>query len=492
MTIFQKQTETDTLIGRFIPTMSLRISERRGLLFIVDLFIINLALYLSVGIQRSFDFSGVPDFRVYLWFVLASVLWLAFSNIFDCYDLRESATASRIIPPIILAAFLTAFINLFIPLLSPALPERRLYILLFPVFAIVGLTLWRFFYATILARAEFSRRMIILGLGQDTRQLLENIPTSLDQETLTDSFLEYGFQILGFVDDDDEKQESSFHELSVIGTSEELDALVEKHNIDDVVVGIRDVTSINDETFSAILDCHEHGVNVTMLINLYETITGRVPVEHVGPNLHMVLPMKRPTGHRLYLLIQRVIDVIGAIFGCVILALLIPVIWVGNRFTDPGDIFYLQERVGLKGKPFKVMKFRSMVTDAEKFSGAVWAEENDPRITPMGRFMRKTRIDEVPQFWNVMKGEMSLVGPRPERPHFVDQLAEQIPYFRARHAVKPGITGWAQVNYKYGASVEDSQAKLEYDLYYIKNQGLPLDFQTLLKTVQVIVGMRGR
>jgi lipopolysaccharide/colanic/teichoic acid biosynthesis glycosyltransferase len=148
--------------------------------------------------------------------------------------------------------------------------------------------------------------------------------------------------------------------------------------------------------------------------------------------------------------------------------------------------------VGRGGQRFWVIKFRSMVVDAEKHVGTVWAAENDPRITPAGRLLRKMRLDEFPQFWNILRGDMSLIGPRPERPYFVDQLVQQYPFYRVRHAVKPGLTGWAQVKYRYGASLEDSLMKLQYDLYYIKRQGIALDFEILLKTISVVLGLKGR
>jgi len=164
---------------------------------------------------------------------------------------------------------------------------------------------------------------------------------------------------------------------------------------------------------------------------------------------------------------------------------------LANRFTAPGPLLYHQVRVGKGGQTILVTKFRSMVVDAEEHTGAVWATQHDPRVTPVGRFLRKTRLDEVPQFWNILKGDMSLIGPRPERPHFVDQLVQQIPFYRVRHAVKPGLTGWAQVLFPYGASVDDTLSKLEYDLYYIKNQSILLDISILLKTIPIVLGFKG-
>ena len=220
--------------------------------------------------------------------------------------------------------------------------------------------------------------------------------------------------------------------------------------------------------------------------------TGRVPVEQADENPTLILPTTRPTTMRLYLMMRRIFDLLIVFLSLPLLIILMPLIWLANYLTSPGDLFYQQERVGQGGQPFEIIKFRTMIMDAEKQTGAVWASEKDPRITPVGRILRQTHLDELPQLWNVFKGKMSIIGPRPERPHFVQQLTKKIPFYSARHAVKPGLTGWAQVKYHYGASVEDALMKLYYDLYYIKHQGPYLDLLILLKTVQVVLGRKGR
>ncbi|MBP7963582.1 MAG: sugar transferase [Caldilineaceae bacterium] len=191
------------------------------------------------------------------------------------------------------------------------------------------------------------------------------------------------------------------------------------------------------------------------------------------------------------MVLKRLIDLGTALVGLGGLLVVAPLIWLVNRLTSPGDLFYWQERVGKDGRLFRMVKFRSMIMNAEADTGPVWAQENDARITPIGHFLRKSRLDEMPQFWNVLKGEMSLVGPRPERPEFVESLVEEIPEFQSRHVVKPGITGWAQVNHRYVASVDDTLIKLQYDLYYIEHQGGRLDTEIVSKTVRVVLAMQG-
>jgi lipopolysaccharide/colanic/teichoic acid biosynthesis glycosyltransferase len=190
--------------------------------------------------------------------------------------------------------------------------------------------------------------------------------------------------------------------------------------------------------------------------------------------------------------VRRSLELLIALLGCLFLLCFVPFIWLANRIASPGDLFYRQKRVGEGGKIFNVLKFRSMVMGAERDTGAIWAQANDARATRVGRFLRKTRLDEIPQFWNVLKGEMSLIGPRPERPIIIATLEQEIPFYRVRHATKPGITGWAQVCYKYGASVDDALIKLEYDLYYIKHQSWYLDMMILVKTARVILGLHGQ
>ena len=190
--------------------------------------------------------------------------------------------------------------------------------------------------------------------------------------------------------------------------------------------------------------------------------------------------------------VKRLLDVTIATLGLIVLSPLMLYTWIRVRFSSPGPVLFIQERIGYKGRPFQMIKFRSMYTDAEKDGVAVWATKNDSRVTRVGAFIRKTRVDELPQLISVLKGEMSMVGPRPERPTFVAQLKEQIPYYDIRHSVKPGVTGWAQVRYAYGASVEDALHKHQYDLYYVKNNSLLLDLVILIDTVSVVLFGEGQ
>jgi lipopolysaccharide/colanic/teichoic acid biosynthesis glycosyltransferase len=229
-----------------------------------------------------------------------------------------------------------------------------------------------------------------------------------------------------------------------------------------------------------------------LMTGLYERLTGRLLVEHAGRDLDLIVPVPDSTLKHFFRAGKRIVDLIAGVCGLLVLALLAPFIALANAIWSPGPLFYRQLRVGKGGKPFYIYKLRSMIPAAEENCGAVWSSENDHRITPVGKLLRKSRLDEFPQFLNVLKGDMSLVGPRPERPEFIAELVKEVPFYQARHAVKPGVTGWAQVRYRYGCSLQDSLVKLEYDLYYIRHQGLYLELSILVKTLAVMLGLKGR
>jgi sugar transferase (PEP-CTERM system associated) len=238
-----------------------------------------------------------------------------------------------------------------------------------------------------------------------------------------------------------------------------------------------------------LLQCRLDGVSVIEQESLYERITGKIAVEALRPSY--LIFNEGFSRHPWAALSKRAFDLV---VGFVIIALTWPLMIataIAVRLDSPGPILFTQERVGRDGRPFVLLKFRSMRVDAEKTTGPVWAAQDDPRITRVGRFIRKARLDELPQLVNVLAGHMSIVGPRPEREHFVAELAQKIPYFRQRHIVKPGLTGWAQINYRYGASFEDAVQKLQYDLYYIKNQSLLFDTSILFNTVKIVILRKG-
>lgn len=471
---------------------SLRFSERRLFLAIVDLLILSGTLsFLALNSPSAFTLSLFSVWMNIQWFLVLWCIWFTLGFISDIYDLTHAAKPVRSLWISGGTALATTGFYLLIPYITPTLPDRRLHIVLFPILTTLGIATWRTIYATIFVKSAFRQRAIVIGAGDSGGALAKAVAFSQEEGGQSGDGL--GYEIVGFIDDDPGKQNHRLAGISVIGRTETLLSLVQDKKPHEIVLAITDAQTICPTLFEAILDCREMGIPITTMASLYERMTGRVPIHYAGRNLHVVLPVTQPVGHRLYLLLRRMADLLVALLGVMALCLLIPIVWGANWLTSSsGDLFFYQERVGEAGKPFNVIKFRSMMMNAEELTGAVWATEDDPRITSVGRILRRMRLDEVPQFLNVLKGEMSLIGPRPERPSFVAQLTRDIPFYRLRHAVKPGITGWAQTMYRYGASTEDSRIKLEYDLYYIKHQSLYLDLQIILRTIQVMLGFKGR
>jgi exopolysaccharide biosynthesis polyprenyl glycosylphosphotransferase len=236
---------------------------------------------------------------------------------------------------------------------------------------------------------------------------------------------------------------------------------------------------------------HEQGTQITPMFALYQDLTGRVPVSHLGDMSFVALPANVKSTARTYQVVKRWFDFTLALVVLLLAAPLFLLIALAIKLDSPGRVFFTQVRVGRGGKAFRIIKFRSMYSDAEAATGAVWAASYDRRVTRIGRFLRKSRLDEIPQILNVLRGDMSFVGPRPERPEFDEELEREIPFYRARRAVRPGLTGWAQVNHGYGNSLQDALRKVEYDLYYIKNESPYLDLLILLRTVAVVLKLGG-
>jgi sugar transferase (PEP-CTERM system associated) len=291
-------------------------------------------------------------------------------------------------------------------------------------------------------------------------------------------------EIVGFVDPDPARVGAPVINPGVIGVIDDIPDIVRARAVDRVVVSLADARG--KLPMDRLLDMRLDGVAFDHLASLYEKYTGKIAVENLRPSWLIFSEGFRKGP--LLTLGKRVLDLAASLAGLAIGAPVMALVALAVRLTSPGPVLYHQTRVGLNGRHFTVHKFRTMHQDAEAATGPVWASKaGDPRVTPIGRWLRRTRLDEMPQLWNVLIGEMSFVGPRPERPEFIEDLSRQIPYYRQRHFVRPGITGWAQVRYTYGASVEDALQKLQYDLYYIKNLSIPLDLFIIVQTVRTVL-----
>ncbi|MFK8113985.1 MAG: sugar transferase [Rubripirellula sp.] len=262
--------------------------------------------------------------------------------------------------------------------------------------------------------------------------------------------------------------------------------------VDEIVVSSSSSEAESDEVFRALVECQSNGIRVSSMAELYRKLSRQIPVKYVDSQWVLSALQDRLLFTRIQLGIKRAFDIIGALIAFPIFLLVLPFVALAIRLDSPGPLFYRQTRAGRAGRYFQIVKFRTMGTDAESDGKARWASDNDPRITRVGMFLRRTRIDELPQFVNVLMGDMSLVGPRPERPEIENDLDDVLPHYFIRRLVKPGITGWAQVHYKYGNSVEDSLRKLQYDAYYVRYWSVTMDLYVVLRTVGVMIGSRGQ
>lgn len=343
-------------------------------------------------------------------------------------------------------------------------------------FLVLLVTSWRFIYNLILRKNMFAQRLLLVGNGRLAADILAELEDKLDS----------GYKIVGLVPMA-RGERTSQTEIPIFENIQDLKRLVEEEKVDKIVVSM-------DERRGALpvaelLDCRMNGTPVIEGETFYEILTGKILVEKINPSwLIFSEGFKKTPLHRVT---KRLVGFALASIGLLITAPVILITAIAIKLDSRGPVFFKQERIGENGRIFKVYKFRSMRTDAELNSGPVWAQEDDPRITRVGRIIRNLRIDEIPQMWNVLKGNMSFVGPRPERPHFVNELRKIVPYYDQRHTVRPGITGWAQVLYPYGASEEDALQKLKYDLYYVKHMSVVMDLLIVVKTIKIVLFGRG-
>ncbi len=461
-------------------SLQLKISERRTLLKIGDTCMVVVATLVALRIWALVDgteFQSDFVWRNSYWIPILLGMWLGLAGANDFYNLRITASLWRSMRRMtqIIAQLLVLYLIIFFISPRDALP--RLFMLYYSVLSVVMLMVWRGIMWLLVMRG-FKRRVVIVGAGWAARTIVETLHTHAPDE----------YNVIGLIADFDPK-DTLTHEVPVLGGGSRLVEIVETENIAEIVLAYG--SQLPGDIFQGVMDLYERGYSILPMPLLYEDITGRVPIEHVElEDWKVVLPITSTSIFNFSDTIKRLLDIVFSIIGLVGFGLMLPFIALAIRLDSPGPIFFIQERVGQGGKPFKMIKLRSMVQDAEKY-GPQWASQRDPRITRMGRLMRKTRLDELPQFINILRGEMSFVGPRAERPFFVEQLSEQIPFYRTRHVVRPGATGWAQVNYNYANSVEDTLIKLQYDLYYIRHRSLALDMLIMMRTIGKMLSMTG-
>jgi sugar transferase (PEP-CTERM system associated) len=434
------------------------------------------AVYLRLGNEDSHNELIMR--QGFLKAALATLFCLASFYLFDLYDFVVMHDRRELVLRLVQALGL-AWVAL--ALAFYAFPQlmlgRGISLIALPL--ALGLMVgWRVSIHWLLGHPDFGEKILIVGSGtfavEVAREMLER-PDA-------------GYRIAGFVGSDPELLGKSLINPRVIGLTSELDDVVRREGIDRIIVAMgerRGQLPTNE-----LLQLSLAGtVNIEEGASFYERVTGRVSLNMIRPS--WLIFSSRGRQARIAGITRNIVHRIVALVGAVCSLPIAIGTAILIKLDSRGPVLYKQERVGKNGGTFMVMKFRSMRTDAEK-AGPVWASADDDRTTRVGKIIRKLRIDEIPQFWNILRGEMDFVGPRPERPHFVSQLAEEIPYYEQRHLIAPGLTGWAQIKYPYGASIEDARQKLQYDLYYIKNQSLMLDAIILFETVKIILFGRGR
>ncbi len=437
---------------------------------------IILALYLRLGFEGSR--YQLNENNAWLKILLATSVCALILYFYDLYDYTVMTNRRelmlRLVQALGIAWALLALVFYFAP---PLLIGRGVSVISVPL-VLVLLLGWRILIHYLTGHPEIGEKILVVGTGQAARDTVDAVSERRDA----------GYRIVGFVTENGIRPNTKIGETTVIGTTAELDRIVRKEKVDRIVIAVRERRG----TFptEALLKMSLAGnVNIEECTSFFERVTGQVHVDMLRPS--WLIFAGRPKDTRLKSVLRETVHRGLALIG-LILSLPIAVLTaVLIKLESKGAVFYRQGRVGKNGKIIKVIKFRSMRSDAEKDGTPVWATADDDRVTRVGRIIRKIRVDEIPQFWNIIKGEMSFVGPRPERPHFVAQLAEEIPFYDHRHLVAPGLTGWAQIKYPYGASVADARQKLQYDLYYIKNQSLALDLIIVFETVKTVLFGKG-
>jgi sugar transferase (PEP-CTERM system associated) len=435
-----------------------------------------LLIFGSVALAASFQHA--QDLVANIWKIaLVTVICQLCLYYNDFYDLTVVHSNRELVVRLLQAAGAASILLAALYFLLPGLIiGNGIFVSSLFVF-LIAILAWRVAFNQLFGRLRLEERVLVVGTGDTARKVARQI---LDQH-------DFAYRVIGFIDDDASRIGERIVNPGIIGTPADIDRLVSAHQIDRIVVGLADRRG--KLPIQELLRAKMAGVRVEDATTTYERVTGKILIDDLRPSWLIFSDGFRVS--RVARLMKRAIDLslslLMAIASLPLMVLTALLVWI----DDGRPVLYRQERVGENGRTFVLSKFRSMRKDAEIAGQPVWAKDGDDRVTRVGRFIRKTRLDELPQLWNVLRGDMSFVGPRPERPFFVEELSQQIPFYQQRHAVKPGLTGWAQVKYRYGSSLEDAMEKLRYDLYYIKHLSVFFDLTIVFDTVKVVLFRKG-
>jgi exopolysaccharide biosynthesis polyprenyl glycosylphosphotransferase len=474
------------------PALRLRPNEHRSLLLLGDLIasvsaaLLALYVWQQYSLFRLISLGMRPEraellvkIEVPFWFYILPLGWLLL--LVELYDPHSAVSWRRTLRGVAGAAFVGIVVYSLVFILNrepTALP--RIVVGAFIVLASVLTLFWRLLYIRFYTSSGRQRRVVIVGAGKAGVALARVYGAANPKP----------FSLIGYIDDDHEKLDQIFEGYPVVGASKDLLTIIDQYRVSDVVVAI--TGEVQGGSFQTLLDVQERGVEVTRMPIVYEEITQRVPVQHLESDWMIRSFLEQLQVSIVYEALKRLMDMVGGLLGLAILLPLAPIVALVTLIDSGVPILYSQDRLGKGGENFTIHKFRTMRQDADADGSYTPASENDQRVTRFGGFMRRTHLDEFPQFWNVLRGTMSLVGPRAERAQLVAEYQKQVPFYRARLLVKPGLTGWAQINYGYVASVRETIVKLEYDLFYIKHRSLVMDITIMLRTIGTVLGRKGR
>jgi sugar transferase (PEP-CTERM system associated) len=440
----------------------------RGLtVFGFELVLISGSMVLAASLHGSLDAPSAVAWKIALVTALCQLCF--YYN--DLYDLTVVQSSREVIIRLLQATGAAAIVLAVACVTVPSLIlDPSTFLTALGVF-VIAVASWRIAFNYFAHDPHLEERVLVVGTGHAAQMVAKQIGGQQD----------FAYRLVGFVDDGEGVELVRHNE--VLGKASDLAAIIAEHQIERIIVGLSDRRG--RLPIQELLQAKLSGVRVEDATTTYERLTGKILIDDLKPSWLIFSDGFRAS--RMTRFVKRVLDLSLSMIGSVLAAPLMAATALAIRIDSPGPVLYEQERVGENGRVFTVYKFRSMRIDAERAGQPVWARDKDDRITRVGRFIRATRLDELPQLWNVMRGDMSFVGPRPERPFFVEQLARDIPFYVQRHSVKPGLTGWAQVKYQYGSSIEDAMEKLRYDLYYIKHMSIFFDLTIVLDTVKVIL-----
>ena len=469
--------------GTHTTKFRLKPSEQRFILVLGDFLAASIALLVALYVWASGDswyrFSvEFLKYRAPAWFYLLPFIWLIL--LVDTYDTRKSANLRQTLRGIGLVFLGSVIVYLVIYFAVEPNSLPRLGVAVFTVAATLLTLLWRLVYIRTFTTVSRQQRVLIVGAGKAGSALVEVI-SELDPPP---------FKLIGLIDDDPAKLGTNILAAPILGNHESMAEIITNQGITDLILAISN--EMNHGMFQSILTAQEDGINLTTMTETYENLSGRVPIDLLESDWVIRAFLDRaPTGG-FYRIAKRLMDLGLAFIGLIGLAILFPLLAL-IIFIDSGrPIIFTQKRLGKGGKPYSILKFRTMKSKSDMEKEALVTANNDPRITRIGKFLRKAHLDELPQIINVLRGEMSFVGPRSERVELVRVFQMEVPFYRARMLVKPGITGWAQIHQAYAETIEETAVKLQYDLYYIEHASVLMDINILLRTVGSVLGFKGR